>query len=62
MAYKRCDDDVGRCHYILMLFLAYTVEPTGYFVHSKCINAEMMLFTSKLEQAVHTECIFCAFS
>ncbi len=31
----RCDEDVGRCHCILMLFLAYPVEPTGYVVHSK---------------------------
>ncbi len=31
----RCDEDVGRCHCILMLFLTYLVEPTGYVVHSK---------------------------
>ncbi len=31
----RCDEDVGRCHCIVMLFLTYPVEPTGYLVHSK---------------------------
>ncbi len=31
----RCDEDVGRYHCIFMLFLTYTVEPTGYVVHSK---------------------------
>ncbi len=31
----RCDEDVGRCHCILMLFLTYPVKPTGYVVHSK---------------------------
>ncbi len=34
-AQERCDEDVGRCHCILMLFLVYPVEPKGYVVHSK---------------------------
>ncbi len=50
----RCDEYVGRYHCILMLFLAYPVEPNGYVVHSKYngkenINAEMMLFMLKLK-------------
>ncbi len=37
----RRDEDVGRCHCILMLFLIYPVEPTGYVVHSKyCVKKE----------------------
>ncbi len=31
----RCDEDVGRCQCILMLFLVYPVEPTGYVVNLK---------------------------
>ncbi len=30
----RCDEDVGGCHCIFMLFLTYPVEPAGYAVHS----------------------------
>ncbi len=61
MAARECNDNVGRCHCILMLFfLADPVEPTGYVVHSNTveksnINAEMMLFMSKLEPSRHTE-------
>ncbi len=33
--HTRCDEDVGKCHCILMIFFAYPVEPNGYVVHSK---------------------------
>ncbi len=32
---SRCNVNVGRCHCISMLLLAYPVEPTGYIVHLK---------------------------
>ncbi len=31
----RCDEDIVRCHCILMLILAYAVEPTRCAVHLK---------------------------
>ncbi len=46
----RYDEDVGRCHCILMLFfLAYPVEPTEITLEKESINAEMMLFMPKPE-------------
>ncbi len=51
-----------------MFFFDYPVEPTGYVVHSKyCLKREhqcgdYVFLCQNWNQAVHTECIFCAFS
>ncbi len=54
-----------RCHCILMLFLAYPLEPTGYIVHSKyCGKREHQCgdVYVKTETKPFTERIFMTFS
>jgi len=60
---KHCDDDASVM--LLMLLLVYPVKATRcgaaalfiQYITEKQINAEKMMFTSKLNRAFHTEFI-----